>query len=123
MKRYLLLGLLSVVMAGTAHALPEDLITTDNIVSTAATSVVAGSACADVGKRIYGYDFTDSSAGYVGIYDAGVVAARAGTGEFSITNVAANEVSQVRLPLPRLLVTGFSALFKNSTGSLVVYCR
>ena len=127
MKRYLLLVLLAVTLAGGMPAaeavLPEDEIFTEVLISTAAPDVQVSSNLA-AQHRVSGYDFTDSAAGIVGLYDTATAAtAMAGTNLFSEAKVAAGDVSPVRFPYPRRQATGVTAVFSTATGVVTVYYR
>lgn len=121
----LVLGGASVARAESFDkGLPEDIVKTEVIVSGSASSgassvVAAVTVSADA--LIYGFDFTDSSAGQAALYDGTSAQAKSGTGVFAEANVAANGLSQVRFPLPRKLTTALVANFTNATGRVVVY--
>ena len=106
------------VFAGPAFALqPEDTIKTIAQVGSGAVSTLV----ADV-HRIVGWQVAVTSAGGCGLYDAASVGAATNAVLFGESTAAANTSAEpVRLPYPRKITTGVTAVCVNATDVITIW--
>ena len=126
MKKYLYLILVVMLLVGITTSNAEVVFqrSQDARVSTWAVANDAGelSTTITTNNRIFGYTYTDSSAGEVGLYDASTLAATITVSEMiSEVDCAAGTAVTVMFPLPRNLSNGLVVRQKNTTGCATVY--
>lgn len=106
-----------------ADVLPSDRIKIETVTTTTASAAQLSTTITS-DHRIYGFSYSDSSAGVCGLYDSSAVIG--GTGITALKgeiNVASGAAETFMFPFPLNLANGLVTIISNTTGACSIYYR